>query len=338
MADRRATDGLRPRHLVRVVVLFGLLAVASVIAAALFGPTGLDVPRFLRGEGSALDHFKVFEVRLPKALAALLVGSALSAAGATFQALLHNPLASPYILGVSAAGSLGAVIALLTGAVSLLFPAAFVGCLFAIALVLFVSRRNGVIDPHTLLLTGVVVNAFFSACILFLTLMSPDSRTQHVLHWLVGGLRDLYDPALLLVASGVIMALLLALVFLGRALNVLLLGEDAAAGLGVPVHRLRLWCFLLASFLTAVAVSLAGPIGFVGLIIPHIARAMVGPDHRVLIPAAALLGGAFLVVADTAGSSLFATPLPVGVLTAFLGAPFFVWILKRGPSFGGRSP
>jgi iron complex transport system permease protein len=315
--------------LLKVVFWFSLLVVLALVVAALLGPTTIDVGRFLSGHGTEAERFKVFQVRLPKAIAALLVGGALSAAGATFQALLHNPLASPYILGVSAAGSLGAVIALISGATALLFPAAFVGSLVAIALVLFVSRRRGAIDPETLLLTGVVVNAFFSACILFLTLTSPDSRTQHVLHWLVGGLRDLYEPELLLGASGLILALLIALFFQGRALNLLAAGDEGAVRLGLPVHRLRLICFLIASLLTAVAVSLAGPIGFVGLIIPHITRALIGTDHRLLLPATTLLGGAFLVFADTVGSSFFRTPLPVGILTAFLGAPFFVWILKR---------
>lgn len=328
-SEKPTAAGFRPRRLIAVLGVLTLLVLAALATAAFLGPTRVDILRLIRGEGTDLERFKILQVRLPKAFAALIVGGALSAAGAAFQALLHNPLASPYILGVSAAGSLGAVIALISGFTALVFPSAFAGALLAIAIVLFISRRNGAIDPNTLLLSGVVINAFFSACILFLTLTSPDSRTQHVLHWLVGGLRDVYEPALLAAAGAAVVLLGLVLFFHGRALNLLAAGDETAERLGVHVPRVRLAAFLSASLLTAVAVSLAGPIGFVGLIIPHAVRALAGSDHRVLIPASCLLGGAFLVFADTAATSLWTAPLPVGILTAFLGAPFFIWILRR---------
>ena len=319
----------------------GLAACCALVAAALLfglivGPTKVDFGRVFAGDDSLRDLFKVLEIRLPKACAALIVGGCLAVAGVIFQALIHNPLASPYVLGVSAGGSLGAVIALALGFV-VVVPFAFVGSLLAITIVYFVARRGGRVPADTLLLGGVVLNAFFSACIMFVTYTTGSDRTLHIMRWLVGGLSEVYDGATLIGSGILLLALAVAAWAMGRPLNLLAVSDDTAERLGVDVGSLRRRLFFVGSFLTAVAVSIAGPIGFVGLIIPHILRMVVGADHRLLIPLTMLAGGAFLAFADTIAGVVWKVPLPVGLVTAFVGAPFFVWLMRtRDPRKGGH--
>lgn len=283
------------------------------------------------GEVSRPTAMILSELRLPRALLAALVGAALSLAGAVFQALLRNPLADPFILGVSGGAAAGAVTALLLGLTSLLqLPLmAFGGALGTIALVMGIARRRGRMDPATVVLTGVMVNAFFTATIMFVISTTTDQKLHAILFWLYGdlGAAGLAQAGVLAPAVGVGLALVL---WYARHLNLLSAGEQTAAALGVAVERVKTLLIIAVSLLVGFAVSLSGLIGFVGLMVPHLVRMTLGQDHRLLLPASALFGAAFLVLADTAARTIISpTTLPVGVVTAALGAPFFVLLLAR---------
>jgi len=314
------------RTIVVLLLLVGVLLAAAVFSL-LVGPSPVDLGRAFSGDDSNNDVYKLTTIRLPRATAAIIVGACLSLAGVIFQALIRNPLASPYILGVSAGGSLGAVSALALG-FAVVVPFAFIGSLLAIVLVYLTARTRGRVPADTLLLAGVIVNSFFAACIMFVTYTTGSDRTLRIMRWLMGGLSDFYRWETLL-ASGVV--LLLATVVVasrGRAMNLVSIGDDTAERLGVDVPLERNRLFLVASLVTAIAVSISGPIGFVGLVIPHILRLIIGPEHRLLVPASVLAGGAFLTVADTTAQVLWDAPLPVGLVTAFIGGPFFIWLMK----------
>ena len=322
----RATPG---RLAAAVTVL--LLAVAGAVAVA--GLAGPAAP-----EGRAVSEetrrFIVWDLRVPRAVLAALVGGALAVCGAAFQALLRNPLASPYILGVSGGGSLGAVLAIVAGVpaavpgLPVLPAAAFAGCLGAIGIIHAVARRRGHLLAQDLLLAGVVANSFFLAALAVLQYLARPHQAAQILHWTLGAIRvgDV-SPA---VTAALVAAGSLSLLRDGVALNLLSVGDETAALLGVDVDAVRRRTFVAASVLTGTAVAVSGPIGFVGLFVPHAVRRALGPDHRILLPASFLAGAAFLVAADTAARSAFgAQEIPVGVLTAVVGAPAFVWILAR---------
>ncbi len=283
--------------------------------------------------GNAPDGTRqILALRLERAANAFACGGLLALAGALLQALLRNPLADPYILGVSGGASAGALGALLLGLGGGLGSgwttgSAFAGALLSMALVFGLARSGGHWTPARLLLTGVVVAAGWGALISFLLAIGPDSQLRGMLFWLMGDLSltrlSLWGPAVL--AAGLLAAALLA-----RPLNVLVRGEIRAAALGVEVPALRLRLYVLASLLTAVAVTIAGNIGFVGLVVPHLVRLLGGRDHRILLPASVFLGAALLLVADTLARTLLAPQqLPVGVLTALLGVPLFLYLLQR---------
>lgn len=314
-----------------LVVLAG-----AIVAGMLIGPTDIKVSRVL-SDGDSLDARKVFGYRLPRAVASAIIGAALSVAGLLFQALIRNPLASPYVLGVSTGGSLGAVIALTLG-FAFVPGAAFAGSCLAILLIYGFSRSGGRIPPVTLLLSGVVLNAFFSAGIMFVNLIAAPRDQDRILRWLIGGLQDRYEAATLLLSGGAVAAISILALAWSRELNLLSLSETDADRAGVSVTRLRTALFGLGSLLTAIAVTISGPIAFVGLIVPHIVRLMVGPDHRLLVPLCGLGGGAFLVVVDMLAQTIWSSPLPAGVITAFLGGPFFLVLLRRrDPARAGLS-
>jgi len=320
-------DGFKPKRFFLLIILFVGILLASILFSIVVGPTPLDLSNVLAGNDAQKDVFKVVSIRIPRAFAALIVGGCLAVAGVIFQALIHNPLASPYILGVSAGGSLGTVCAIAFGFVYLI-PFSFLGCVVAILLVFFVARSNGRLFADTLLLSGVIVNTFFSACIMFVTYMTGSDQTLRIMRWIIGGIADLYEWTTLGVGLSVLFVLTVWLCFWGRVLNLLSISDDTAERMGVDIQRVRIRMFLLASLLTATAVSISGPIGFVGLIIPHILRLIIGVDHRLLIPISALAGASFLVVANTLASVIWRVPLPVGMITAFIGGPFFIWLLK----------
>jgi iron complex transport system permease protein len=298
-------------------------ALAALLVAALL--IGLSL-------GSAQEPTLqiLLEIRLPRVLLGALVGAGLATAGA----LLQNPLADPYILGISGGAALGGVAALALGwsfgLAGVSIPAfAFLGALAATALLYLVAGSGGAVPPHTLLLTGVVFNAFASSLIVFLTTAADLSRVAGVFLWLIGSIR-LADPPVLL-AVALLLAVGLAIgIHDGYALNLLSLGDESAAQLGVEVERVRRRILLGTALMIGASVAVSGLIGFVGLIVPHLLRLVVGADHRVLVPAAALTGAAFLVVADALARTLLApTELPVGALTALVGGPLFLYLLRR---------
>jgi len=277
----------------------------------------------------------VFRYRLLKVLLAVAVGGSLAVCGVTFQALLRNPLADPYILGVSGGASFGAMVAIWVGLPAVLgFPAvpaaAFAGALGTIFLVYSVAGRGSRVSPHTLLLVGVIANAFFAAGVKFIWSRAAFTKRDEMVNWIMGELPENISVAT--VAGFAVLVLLGVLVMIPRAkaFNLMSLGEEAASSLGEEVERTKLVGFFAASLLTAAAVAVSGPIGFVGLVVPHLLRLAFGPDHRLLLPASVLGGGIFLALADAVARSAPGGALPVGVVTAVLGCPFFLYLLKRG--------
>ena len=284
----------------------------------------------LQGPGNNVEQVIIWQIRFPRALLAGLVGAALSLSGVTFQAVLRNPLADPYLLGVSGGAALGAVAALTWGFQSpIIIPlVAFVGALTALLLVYLVAQAH-TCSSHTLILSGVMVGSLAAALLLFLLWQAPSDATRQAIFWLAGNL-SLADPDWL--AWGWLWVAIGFLLLWSQSLNLDLLtqGEETAADLGLNVGRTRLILFILAGALTACAVALAGLVGFVGLVIPHICRLLWGPGHRLLLPFSALLGSSFLIIADAIARSLYApAEIPVGVVTAILGAPFFLYLLRR---------
>jgi iron complex transport system permease protein len=273
----------------------------------------------------------VLNIRLPRILLGILVGASLSTAGAGFQALLRNPLADPYVLGVSSGAALGAILSLLAAphAPGLIQAAAFAGAIATIAAVYFLGRRGGQLDSGTLLLAGIITASFLSALIMFLMTTLPGRDVRGMAFWLMG---DLTSPSsvdlkwlyfLLVIAVGSIYTT-------SSDLNLILTGEQEARHLGVNVHRVKLVVYVAASVLTGLAVSVSGAMGYVGLLVPHVMRMMFGTDYRVLIPASALGGAILVVVADTLARTVVAPiELPVGAITALAGAPVFIYLMRR---------
>jgi iron complex transport system permease protein len=323
----------RPRALLFLAFL-AALALASLVfglaTGSLVVPPG-EVLRSLSGAATGVAAQVVVELRLPRVLAAFACGGLLALAGALMQVLLRNPLADPYVLGVSGGAAVGALAAMLSGlAAALAVPAAaFLGALAAIALVFGLSggAREG--GQARLLLTGVIVAAGCGAAVALMLTIAPEHQLRGMLFWLMGDVGQAEGPylALLVLAIGLACALWLA-----RDLNQLARGRIVAATLGVDVATLTLILYVLASLLTAVAVTTIGSVGFVGLVVPHLVRLALGNDQRLLLPATVLAGGTLLTVADTLARTLFAPQqLPVGVLTALIGVPVFLYLLARSP-------
>ncbi len=318
--------------------LLVLLAGAMLLSLVL-GATPLDLAGALSGDAPA-DRLVLLRERLPRTALAAIVGASLSAAGLVFQAVLSNPLADPYIIGVAGGAALGGSLAVVLPGLALLgqagvSAAAFAGGLAAVALTWRLSRdRRGRMRAYEVLLVGVVFNTFASAAIMFLKSVVRAEKAQEMLLWLMGTLSsDVRGPGAILGTLALALAALGLLFASAPALNALALGEEDAAAVGVDPARITRRVFLAGSLLVAAAVSVAGMIGFVGLIVPHAVRALVGSDHRVTLPGSVLLGAAFLVLADLATRLLFPvfeTEAPVGILTALIGGPAFIWLLKRG--------
>jgi len=284
---------------------------------------------------TASESSIILDLRLPRILSGALVGSALAMAGAVLQALLRNPLADPFVLGISSGAAVGAVLAILFGLGSTFLGTyavpgfAFGGALFTLFLVYFIARVEGRARTNTMLLAGVIVSSFFSAVIMFLISATSDEQIYNVTFWLMGNLEYMASQPL-----GVVFLYLVAgggiLLALARDFNLLSLGEETASELGVDVERVKKTAFIFASLITGAVVSVSGLIGFVGLIVPHVVRMIWGPDHRFLLPASALVGAMLMVVADTLARTVMApTEIPVGVVTAMGGAPFFVYLLRK---------
>jgi iron complex transport system permease protein len=319
----------------RAWLLFALVALAPLtllwaLKTGSLATEWLAVWQALGVKGDATASTVIRELRMPRALAAFAVGGLLSLSGALLQVLLRNPLADPYVLGVSGGASAAALAAMLAGASGgLVAVGTLIGALLTTLLVFGLSQAGGPSGSHRLLLTGVVTASGFGALISLILTLAPGSQVQGMLYWLLGDLAHAAKPGagLIVLAAGLMAALRLA-----GALNVLARGENVAATLGIESRRLRWGVYFLTSALTATAVTLAGAVGFIGLVVPHLLRLLGLADHRYLLPAAVLLGGSLLVVADTLARSIVApTQLPVGVLTALLGVPLFLYLLARRP-------
>jgi iron complex transport system permease protein len=327
------------RRLALAVAGFGALMLASMAIAPLLGPTPVSLGRaFDRSMpfDENVDAQIVFVARLPRTLAGAVVGAALASAGVVFQGLLRNPLATPFTLGVSAGAALGAMLAITFGwtlggiGIPAIPAASFAGSIGAVAIVYALARaRHGGLSTNVLLLAGVTLNAFFSALIVFVQFLADFTDLYRMLRWLVGdldiaGYQPLWTALPLLLISFAVFA------WIARPLNLLSLGPDNAQTHGVDVRRAQRAAFFSASLATGAAVSVGGPIGFIGIIVPHLVRLLVGADHRVVLPASALFGAAFLVCCDVIGRTLMSPiEIPVGVITALLGGPFFLWLLLR---------
>jgi iron complex transport system permease protein len=332
------TRALRYLGLLAALAALAFLAALSIGSSAIALP---DIPRLLLQPDASAHSEVLHGLRLPRALAAFGTGALLAVAGALLQVLLRNPLADPYVLGTSGGAAVGALLAMLLGAgVAWVQLGAFGGAFASVVLVFGIAQRdlshrslagNAIEAAPRLLLTGVMFAALWSALIALLLLLAPEARLRGMLFWLSGDLSGVASPGWPLATLAV---LLLALVPLARGMNVMLRGPLIAHTLGVDATRLRRAIYLIASLATAVAVTTAGSIGFIGLVVPHALRLVLGNDQRLLLPACALGGGILLLLADTAARSLIAPQqLPVGVITALLGVPTFLFLLlqRTGP-------
>jgi ABC-type Fe3+-siderophore transport system permease subunit len=328
----------RRRLVLALAVLAALLSLVAFTALFL-GTAGLSpraVVRALAGraEPESIESIVTLGLRLPRVLAATLAGGALAVAGVAFQGLTRNPLAEPSVLGVTSGAAFGVVLAQIAGLGATVTDTlavaafAFAGALLAAVTVYAIAVSPGGLAIQTLLLAGVIVGIFFSSAITVVISIVDFNRLGGVIHWLLGNLTPMPPGSLLvfaiLAATGFVLILRSA-----RELNLLALGEEAALQLGVNAERLKRRVFLAAALLTGTVVAFTGPIGFVGLVVPHVLRGLVGPDNRMLVPTSVLAGGAFLLAADTLARNVVApAELSVGVITAFCGAPVFVWVLR----------
>jgi iron complex transport system permease protein len=311
------------------------LLLASLLAAAAIGPVTLDWRRVFDVRAAVNpDAVILFRARIPRVLLAAIVGGALAVAGAALQALLRNPLAEPHLVGISSGAALAAVVALVTLPVmlghALVAPiAAFAGALFSIWIVVRLALVGERVEPYTLLLIGVIYNAFSGALLMFINSIVDLYQAHGVLFWLMGHIGTREYPVIGALALYSLAGLAL-LFWHARDLDCLSLGDERAAELGVDVEWARRMVFVAAALLVGAVVSVSGLIGFVGLVVPHLMRLLVGADHRMLLPTSYLAGAIFLVWADTAARTVLgATEIPVGVVTAIVGAPVFAYLLRR---------
>jgi ABC-type Fe3+-siderophore transport system permease subunit len=324
---------LTAARLAAVIATLGALLAASLVAASLVGPVPASLRRALAPGGTATpDYAILFRTRLPRVLLGAVVGGSQATAGAALQSLLGNPLACPHLLGISAGAAVAGVAAIVAGAdpVSPVVPlAAFAGALGAIVVVSLGARAGGRTTPHAILLVGVVLNAVATALLMLVNALASWAEVQGVVFWMMGSLST---QSYVMVGAGAAYGLagLGWLIRHSQDLNLLAAGEEGAQQLGVDIERSRRAVFLAASLLVGAAVSMSGMIGFVGLIVPHLLRLILGPDQRLLLPASFLGGAAFLVWADAlARTVLGPAELPVGVVTALAGGPFFLYLLRR---------
>ncbi len=308
-----------------------LLSLFSFIFSIFLGSTSLSILEVLRtlfSDSHSTHNILIYELRLPRALTAFSCGAMLALAGLLMQVLLRNPLADPYILGVSGGAATFALIAMLIGLEGVFINfGAFLGAILSIYLVFHFSYQSGNWNVSRLLLTGVVMASGWGAIISFLLVISPAEKVHGLLFWLMGEIS--YDQPIF--GSYIILLIgLIAAYRIANKLNILSWGEIHASSLGIETNKLRLFIFFLASLLTASAVTIAGNIGFIGLVIPHLLRLVTGNEHRVLIPASIMAGGSLLVIADTLARTVVApSQLPVGILTAFIGVPLFLFLLRK---------
>jgi iron complex transport system permease protein len=332
----------RASPLRRILAVSLLLAVLLMVCAFLglsIGSSGQsirDVLGLLSGHGDPDSTMAsiVWRIRFPRVILAALVGATLSLGGLVFQAILRNPLAEPYILGVSGGSAVGAIIGILLGLSR--FPGvaffAFAGSMATLLLVLVISSVKRTMKKDSLILAGVMVNAFCSSAIMFLISVTQDSRLYNILFWLMGDL-SMSDSRQTLILLMSLLPCFAVLSLMARPMNLLLLGEEMAANMGVNVRLVTTVLLVTTSFMVSASVCHSGLLGFVGLVMPHLLRLLLGPDHRLLVPACILGGAAYLVLCDLLARSLPAHgEMPVGVITAMIGAPLFIFLLQRSKS------
>jgi iron complex transport system permease protein len=321
-------------RLIRVTLSLGVVLFFSVLASLFLGSSSLgpgEIFTSLRsGGGDPAAEAIIWQIRLPRAVLAAAVGGTLSLGGLVFQARLRNPLAEPYILGISGGAAVGAILAMFAGLA--VFPgvtvSAFAGAMLIMTGVLFIARHERTGRSGSLLLAGVMLNAFCSACIMFLISLSSSSQVHHILFWLMGDL-SMAEPDRLVLLLPLLLCFFIIFIQ-ARPMNLLLTGDESAAALGLHMRSVT-WILLgTTSFMVSLVVSQAGLVGFVGLVVPHFFRLLYGPDHRILVPACILGGGAYLVLCDLSARALPAAgEMPVGVITALIGAPLFIVMLWR---------
>jgi iron complex transport system permease protein len=320
---------MRPALLLPLLVIAALACFLLALAA---GSQGIDAAaawQALRADGAGLEREVILGLRLPRALAAFGVGALLALAGTLLQALLRNPLADPFVLGISGGAGAMALLAMLAGLSGVLLAAAgLAGALLSLAVLLALAWRGGLL-PHRLLLAGVILSSAWGALVTLILALAPDAPLRGMVFWLMGDLSGVEPASAVLPPLGAVLALLLAWP-LARGFDALGQGDTAARSLGVAVGRLRAAALLLAAAVTTLAVLAAGSIGFVGLVTPHVLRLAGLRRHRVLLPGSVLAGGTLLLLADLAARTLVAPQqLPVGAVTAAIGAPIFLWLLAR---------
>jgi iron complex transport system permease protein len=324
------------RRLLLVILLLSSLLVAAVLMGLCSGPSEEGMGGSLAvilgyGEPNATLEAIIWSLRLPRVLLAVLVGATLSLGGLVFQALLRNPLAEPYILGISGGSAIGAIIGIILGLSR--FPGvtffAFMGSLATLMLILLMSSGKTILKKDALLLSGVMVNAFCSAVIMFLMSLTQDADLHSIIFWLMGDLSS-GDNLTIVILAFVLLPCFVAIFFFSHAMNLLLVGKETAQTMGLPVKLVTMVLLIITSLMVSATVSYSGLLGFVGLVMPHLLRLVWGPDHRVLVPACILAGGAYLVVCDLLARTLPQQgEMPAGVITALIGAPLFIFLLKR---------
>lgn len=335
---------LSPMRVVRISLVLCLFLILSIFISLLLGTADVTLDQLwglIIGDPNVKETVRliVLKIRLPRILLAGLVGFSLSLGGVVFQALLRNPLADPFILGVSSGSAFGAVLGIMFGlGFSFGIPLmSYAGALLTIFLVLEIGKKKMGMESSTIILAGVIINAFFTAIIMLFVTTAVDDRLHTMLFWLYGDLsQSNYNQSIIvfpivLLAFGVLYGL-------SRHLNLITAGEETALQLGVDVKKAKLICFLVVSLVVGLVVAFSGLIGFVGLVVPHLGRMVLGSDHRLLMPVSALGGAIFLIAADTLARTVVSpSELPVGVITAFIGAPFFIYLLKTRGSKWARS-
>lgn len=325
---------MNSRHPTRLLFLFAALFVVVFLAAPFFGPEPIGLGDIFSGAGTT-RFFIFWTLRVPRLVLGLLAGASLSLAGLAFQSLFRNPLATPFTLGVSSGAALGAALAVMAGAGGVILGVdavslwAMAGALLVVLVLYGLSRRGGGISTLHLLLAGVAISYFFSSLLLFAQYTADFTQTFRVVRWLMGRLESIGYASSLTILPAFLVGVV-ALFYYRRELDLLLTGEEIARSRGVPVDRVRIHLYLVASFLTATTVAACGPIGFVGLVVPHVLRMLLGLTHGRLVAGCVLVGGPFLVVCDVVARNVLPeTELPVGILTALLGGPFFLWLVVK---------
>ena len=322
-------------RIVSITLILTVVLMTAIFLGLSIGPTGSVSQTinalFSQEHDSSMYHTIMWQIRFPRVLLAALVGATLSLGGLVFQALLRNPLAEPYILGISGGSAIGAIIGILLGLSR--FPGvsltAFVGSLSTLGLLLIMTTGQSMLKRESLLLSGVMVNAFCSAVILFLISLAQDARLHNILFWLMGDL-SIANMQQVAILAAMLFPCFFLIFWLSHSMNLLLMGKELALTMGVNIRLVTLTLMITASFMVSVTVSYCGLLGFIGLVMPHLLRLLWGSDHRVLVPACMLGGGAFLAGCDLLARTLPEQgEMPPGVITALIGAPLFIYLLKK---------